>query len=145
MTTEEPDESGWRDVTEEDKRLARENFKGFVVLVGILAVILVGASMIGGSAGETVVDREHYERTTESFDAAAGDQIRVHIANTATGFRTHVAIESPSGEIVLSESVQDEATYEVGLKETGEYTVRMEPPDSSAKTAGSVEVIILDD
>lgn len=144
MTDDTEDGGDWKEVTEEDKELAKENFKGFVVLVGILAVILVGASMIGGSAGETVVDRENYERVTDSFEAEQGDQIKVNIENTATGLRTHVAIESPSGEIVLSEGVQDEASYEVGLEESGEYTVRMDPPDSSPTTSGSVEVVILD-
>lgn len=144
MTTEEPDESGWRDVTEEDKRLARENFKGFVVIVGILLVVVAGLAWVGSSGGETVVDRENYERITNSFEAQQGDQIQVAIANTATGHRTHVAIESPSGETILSEGVQDEATHELTLEETGEYTVRMDPPDSSAQTAGSVEVTILE-
>jgi len=65
---------------------------------------------ICGTTKEIVVhhvdgDRENPQRITESFAAEQGDQIRVNIANTAMGYRTHVAIESPSGETVLSEGV----------------------------------------
>jgi hypothetical protein len=142
--SEKTDDSGWRNPSEEDKRQAKENFKGFLVIVAVLLVVIAGLAWLGGSGGETVVDRENPQRITESFAAEQGDQIRVNIANTAMGYRTHVAIESPSGETVLSEGVQDKGSFEVSLEETGEYTVRMDPPDSSSTTAGSVEVIILE-
>jgi len=143
MTEANPeDESSWRDVTEEDKRQAKENFKGFLVIIAGLAVVIAALAVLGGSGGETVVDTDNYQATTNAFTAEEGAQATVSVENGGTGFRTHVVVEGPSGEILLSEEVQDSATYKLDLQESGEYTVRMQPADSSPQTSGAVEVTL---
>ena len=143
MTEANPeDESSWRNVTEEDKRQAKESFKGFLVLAVALVVVVAALAMLGGADGETVVDTDNYQATTNTFTAEEGAQATVSVENGGNGYRTQVVVESPSGEVLLSEGVQDSATYELNLQESGEYTVRMEPGDSSPQTSGAVEVTL---
>jgi len=87
-------------------------------------------------------------RESESFEVEAGRYISRSV-NSNYGFRTHVLLENPSGETVLSEGVQDSDDWRVFDSESdnrvveqsaGEWLVVCTPADDGPETAGDVTV-----
>ena len=110
------------------------------IVVMFLLVGIVGAGVTGGG-GETVLDRTVSQETTDHFEAEEGDTITVQVDNRF-GFRTHVVVDDPTGEQMLSQGVEDEASYQFTAEESGEFIVRIQPADNDARTSGNVEIVI---
>ncbi|WP_141465593.1 hypothetical protein [Salinadaptatus halalkaliphilus] len=83
-------------------------------------------------------------RETERFEVEDGQIIRIEVENNY-GFRTHVVLEDPEGEIVLSEGVEDSGVWEFENVTSGRWTVRYDPADDSPQTSGNVEIYLRDE
>jgi hypothetical protein len=85
---------------------------------------------------------------TETFEVDQGQFVRVEINNNY-GFRTHVALRNPDGDVMFSEGVEDSGSwrvYDSGSDEkvveesAGEWEVEYSPADESSETSGDVKV-----
>lgn len=128
-------------VEETNQKAKLRNVAVGMVYIFILLGLLIGFADLDD---ETVVSVSTYDRSTEYFEADESEEIAVSVDNRA-GFRTHVALESPDGDLLLSEGVEDDAFYTVDAEEAGEYTLRVDPADSDPSTVSRVSVEVLDD
>lgn len=111
---------------------------GYAFVVGLVAV----EEWTRPNRGEQVVDIWAYERRTEHFEVEKGQTIWIGVENEGTGFNTHIVLENPEEEVVLSEGVEDSAAWEFKDAMEGRWTVRHTPWDDSSQTGGSVEVYV---
>ena len=121
--------------------------KGGITFLAILVVFMYAASGIGAIAtgpGETVVDIDAREQTSEQFEAEEGDLIQIHITQPqGEGTRTYVLLTGPE-ENLLRESVLEEETFEREISETGTYSVTMTPTDNQISTSGKIEIVLIE-
>jgi hypothetical protein len=123
-------------------------------VVGTTTVI-AGCSGAGNSGSgtpepdcEQVADMGLPERESESFEVESGQYVRVEVSNNY-GFRTHVVLRNPDGDVMLSEGVEDSGTWRVYDSDSedrvveesaGEWVAVYTPADNSPQTSGDVTI-----
>lgn len=126
----------------------------FTALVGGVSVVLAGCSGDASEADEPecekVADMGLPERESESFEVESGQYVRVEVNNNY-GYRTHVVLRNPDGEVMFSEGVEDSGTWRVFDSNTddrvveesaGEWIAVYSPATDESSTSGDVKVYV---